>query len=78
MKVGYIARCRDENGKETFRYLEANAARRIEVRSDTVKVPFPYGTIQYEEIESNAAIMTGRIVLVNEPFFTDEETKNQA
>lgn len=77
MKVGYIYKRTDENGKENFKYREANATRRIGVKADTVKVPFLYGTTPYEEIESNTRIMNG-IILVTEPFFTNEETKDRA
>lgn len=75
MKVGYISRRVGENGKETFKYREGLAIRRIGVRSDTVKVNFLYGTTPYEEIESNTKMMQGRLILVGEPFFTNDELK---
>lgn len=79
MKVGYILKRIDENGKEIFKYREANATRRIGVKTDTIKVPFLYGTIPYKEIDSNTNMMSAEsgIVLVGEPFFTNEETKNR-
>lgn len=79
MKVGYISKRIDENGKETFKYREANATRRIGVKADTVKVSFLYGTTPYEEIDSNTRIMNAKsgLILVNEPFFTNEETKDR-
>ena len=78
MKVGYISRRTDENGKETFRYREANAIRRIGVRSDTIKVNFLYGTTPYEEVKSNTDIMTEeKVVVVQEPFFTNDALKER-
>ena len=75
MKIGYISRRKGEDGKETFKYLEANGTRRIGTKLDTVKVKFLYGTTPYEEIESNTKFLReneGRLILVSEPFITDE------
>ena len=78
MKVGYISRRRDENGKETFKYREGNATRRIGVRSDTIKVNFLYGTIPYEEVKSNTEFMSGgKLIIVQEPFFTNDALKER-
>lgn len=77
MKVGYISRRTDENGKDFFKYREGNATRRIGVRSDTVKVNFLYGTTPYDEIESNTKMMCGKLILVGEPFFTNDELKKK-
>ena len=65
MKGGYISRRRDENGKETFKYIEGNATRRIGARSDTIKVNFLYGTTPYEEVKDNTEFMTeGKLIIV--------------
>ena len=79
MRVGYIIKRVDENGKETFKYHESNATRRIGVRSDTVKIPFLYGTTPYEEIDDNTNMMSGEngLIIVNEPFFTNKEMKER-
>lgn len=79
MKVGYISRRKDpETGKEVFSYREANATRRIGVRSDTVKIPFLYGTYPYEELVSNTHFMENpKIVLTREPFITNDEQKER-
>lgn len=78
MKIGYISRYRDENGKETFVYREGNGTRRIGVRSDTVKVSFLYGTTPYKDIEENTRMMAnGTMVLVTEPFFTDDAMREK-
>ena len=78
MQVGYISCRRDENGKETFKYREGNATRRIGVRSDTIKVNFLYGTIPYEEVRSNTEFMSeGKLIVVQEPFFTDAALKER-
>ena len=78
MKVGYISRKRDENGKETFKYREGNATRRIGTRSDNIKVKFLYGTTPYEEVKSNTEIMAeGKVVVVQEPFFTNDALKER-
>lgn len=80
MKVGYISRRRDyDTGKETFKYIEGNATRRIGTRSDTIKVNFLYGTTPYDEVKSNTdELSNAKIMLVNEPFFTNEEMKERA
>lgn len=77
MKVGYIRRTRYPDGKETFKYLEGTGTRRIGVRSDTVKVKFLYGTIPYDELVSNTKMITRNIVLVTEPFITNDELKER-
>ena len=77
MKVGYISRRTDESGKETFKYREGTATRRIGARSDTVKVGFLYGTTPYEEVKSNTEMMQGKLILVGEPFFTDDAMKRK-
>lgn len=78
MKIGYISRTRDNNGNETFKYIEGNATRRIGVRTDTVKTSFLYGTYPFKEVESNTNdIQKGDIVLVAEPFFTNNELKSK-
>lgn len=80
MKVGYISRRTDSNTrKETFKYIEGNATRRIGVRSDTVKVSFLYGTIPFEDIIANTEdLKKGDIMLINEPFITNDEMKARA
>ena len=80
MRVGYISKRVDiETGKETFKYIEGNATRRIGVRTDTIKVKFLYGTIPYEEVLSNTEILSDtRIMIVQEPFFTNDEMKERA
>ena len=78
MKVGYISRRTDENGKEIFRYIEGNATRRIGTRSDNIKVKFLYGTTPYEEVKSNTEFITdGKLVVVQEPFFTNDALKER-
>ena len=78
MKVGYISRRTDANGKEIFRYIEGNATRRIGTRSDTIKVNFLYGTTPYEEVKSNTEIMAeGKLVVIHEPFFTNDTLKER-
>ena len=78
MKVGYISRRTDENGKEIFRYIEGNATRRIGTRLDTIKVNFLYGTTPYEEVKSNTEFMAeGKLVVVQEPFFTNDALKER-
>ena len=78
MKVGYISRRTDENGKEIFRYIEGNATRRIGTRSDNIKVKFLYGTTPYEEVKSNTEIMAeGKLVVIHEPFFTNDTLKER-
>ena len=78
MKVGYISRRTDENGKEIFRYIEGDATRRIGTRSDNIKVKFLYGTTPYEEVKSNTEFMTeGKLVIVQEPFFTNDALKER-
>ena len=78
MKVGYISRRTDENGKEIFRYIEGNATRRIGARSDNIKVKFLYGTTPYEEVKSNTEIMAeGKLVVIHEPFFTNDTLKER-
>ena len=77
-KVGYISRRADENGKEIFRYIEGNATRRIGTRSDNIKVKFLYGTTPYEEVKSNTEFMAeGKLVVVQEPFFTNDALKER-
>ena len=75
MKIGYISRRTDESGKETFKFLEANGTRRIGVRTDTIKVKFLYGTTPTTEIQENTNIIrkNNGIILVGEPFITDDE-----
>lgn len=75
MKIGYISRRTNESGKETFKFIEANGTRRIGTRTDTIKVKFLYGTTPTEEIQSNTEIIreNNGIILVREPFFTDDE-----
>ena len=77
MKIGYISRRRDENGKETFKYREGTCTRRIGVRADTVKVKFLYGTYPYEEVLSNTEFFKDGdgLILVGEPFFTNDTLK---
>ena len=78
MKVGYISRRQSEDGKVTFVYREANGTRRIGVRSDTVKVSFLRGTYPYDEIVSNTKIFEdSTIILVGEPFITNNELKER-
>ena len=78
MKVGYISRRRNENGKEIFRYIEGNATRRIGTHSDNIKVKFLYGTTPYEEVKSNTELMAeGKLVVVHEPFFTNDALKER-
>ena len=78
MKVGYISRRADENGKDIFRYIEGNATRRIGTRSDNIKVKFLYGTTPYEEVKSNTEFITdGKLVVVQEPFFTNDALKER-
>ena len=78
MKVGYISRRTDENGKEIFRYIEGDATRRIGTRSDNIKVKFLYGTTPYEEVKSNTEFMTeGKLVIVQELFFTNDALKER-
>ena len=78
MKIGYISRRRSDDGKETFKYVEGNGTRRIGVKTDTIKVNFLYGTTPYAEVADNTTILSGGgIVLVDEPFFTDEKTKER-
>ena len=77
MKIGYISRRRDENGKETFKYREGTCTRRIGVRADTVKGKFLYGTYPYEEVLSNTEFFKDGdgLILVGEPFFTNDTLK---
>ena len=52
--------------------------RRIGTRSDTIKVNFLYGTTPYEEVKSNTDFMAeGKLIVVQEPFFTDAALKER-
>ena len=79
MKVGYISKRIDENGKETFKYFEANGVRRVGVRTDNVRVKFLQIPYPYDEILDNTEFIKNgnNLILVCEPFFTDEELKER-
>lgn len=78
VKIGYISRRIDADGKEKFSYREGSATRRIGVRSDTIKVRFLYGTTPYDEVRSNTEMLKNEnIMLVREPFFTDEKMRER-
>lgn len=76
MKIGYIRRTVDVNGKETFKYHEANGVRRIGARTDNVRVKFLMFPTPYKEVEDNTELMQGEgLILVEEPFLTDDKLK---
>lgn len=78
MKIGYISRRCDKNGKETFKYIEGNATRRIGARTDTLKVNFLYGTYSFTEVnDATCDIKKGDLILIGEPFFTDDELRER-
>lgn len=74
-KIGYIRRTTDETGKQHFKYTESKikkvviGKKKISVYSDG------FYTLDAEELESATKIfdIDKGILLVNEPFITNEE-----
>ena len=77
MKIGYI--CMVVQGeKENFEYQEASCTRTIGTRTDKVRCKFLYPQ-DYEDVMRNTEMLKNNtgIMIVREPFFTDEELKKR-
>lgn len=77
-RIGFIHRINLElnpSSTEKFKYREASYTRRIGPRGDTVRSNLFYGSLDYEDIESNTRILKEHsdLILVNEYFFVDDE-----
>ncbi len=77
MRLGYIQEYKDSN--ERFRFKEAPFTRRISSKSDKITCKLFYGSIDYDEIVSNANIMkkNPKIILVREPFLLDDALREK-
>ena len=82
MKVGYIQKYDlklNPHLKEPFKFREENYTRRIGPNGDKVYSKLFYGSMDYEELESNMRIMKNnpKIILIREPFLLDDELREK-
>ena len=73
MRLGYVKRTKNPSGRTSFEFISTSYTRRISSRSDRIysKLFFPF---EFSEVEMNTNLLKGNkeIMLVNEPFFLDE------
>lgn len=82
MKVGYIQEYDlklNPHLTEKFRFREESFTRHISSRGDKVRSKMFYGSIDYDEIKTNAEIMkkNPKIILIREPFLLDDELREK-
>ena len=79
MQIGYIRRVKNSSKRTSFEFISTPYTRKISPRSDKVytKLFFPF---EYSEVEINTNLLKGNneIMLVNEPFFLDEDLEKRA
>lgn len=82
MKIGYIQEYDlklNPRLTEKFRFREESFTRHISSRGDKVRSKMLYGSIDYDEIKTNADIMkkNPKIILIREPFLLDDELREK-
>ena len=72
-KIGYISRRKDENGKEVFKFIEAKIKRLVVCKTKTSVYSDKFNALDAEELISNTEMIRDmKLMLVTEPFITDE------
>ena len=72
-KIGYIRRTRGENGKETFKFIEAKIKKVVVGKTKTSVYSDKFYALDAEELLSNTKmIRSGKLMLVTEPFITND------
>lgn len=82
MKIGYIQEYDlklNPHLTEKFRFREESFTRYISSRGDKVRSKMFHGSIDYDEIKTNADIMkkNPKIILIREPFLLDDELRKK-
>lgn len=74
-KIGFIQRRTGENGKQSFKYIEAKIKRIVIGKNKTSVYSDKFRTLELEELESNTKFLNKQegILIVGEPFITNEE-----
>ena len=73
-KIGYISRRKDENGKEVFKFIEAKIKKVVVCKTKTSVYSDKFNALDAEEIISNTEMIRDmKLMLVTEPFITNEE-----
>lgn len=78
MKIGYIVRYGQRETGFKFRFRESSYTRKITSRGDRIysKMLYP---LDYTDVKDNTDMMRREgIILVNEPFFLDDELRDKA
>jgi hypothetical protein len=72
-KIGYIRRTRGENGKETFKFIEAKIKKVVVGKTKTSVYSDKFYALDAEELISNTKMISGGgLMLVTEPFITND------
>lgn len=82
MKIGYIQEYDlklNPHLTEKFRFHEESFTRHISSRGDKVRSKMFHGSIDYDEIKTNADVMkkNPKIILIREPFLLDDELRKK-
>ena len=74
-KIGFIQRRTDENGKQTFEYIESKIKRVVIGKRKTAVYSDKFYPLEIEELERNTEIFDKQngILIVGEPFITNKE-----
>ena len=70
--IGYIRRW-EEDGKERFKFIEGKVKSIRYGKKKNSVYSDKFYTLDLEELESNTKMLGEKIMLVNEPFFTNEK-----